>query len=165
LKRIVVGKVAKPQGIKGEVKLQCYVDAPEGFLRIKEVYVGEVLRTVKRARCVGADVYLTLEGIDDRNAAETLRNQEISVPRAKAEGLKKGDYFVADLVGLKVVCEGETLGVVEDVLQYGAADVFDIRGDKQYLVPFLKALVLGIDIEAGTMTVDKAKWAEVACEN
>lgn len=165
MKRIVVGKVAKPQGIKGEVKLQCYVDAPEGFLRIKEVYVGEVLRTVKRARCVGADVYLTLEGIDDRNAAETLRNQEISVPRAKAEGLKKGDYFVADLVGLKVVCEGETLGVVEDVLQYGAADVFDIRGDKQYLVPFLKALVLGIDIEAGTMTVDKAKWAEVACEN
>lgn len=165
MKRIVVGKVAKPQGIKGEVKLQCYVDAPEGFLHIKEVYVGEVLRSVKRARCVGADVYLTLSGIDDRNAAEPLRNLEVSVPRDQAEGLKKGDYFVADLIGLKVVCEGETYGVIADVLQYGAADVFVIEGDKQYLVPFLKALVLRIDLEAGTMTVDKAMWAEVACEN
>ena len=165
MKRIVVGKVAKPQGIKGEVKLQCYVDAPEGFLRIKEVYVGDVLRTVVRARCVGADVYLTLSGIEDRNAAETLRNLEVSVPRDKAERLKKGDYFVADLVGLKVLMDGQSMGEVADVLQYGAADVFDIRGEKNYLVPFLKALVLDIDLEAGTMTVDKDKWAEVACEN
>jgi 16S rRNA processing protein RimM len=165
LKRIVVGKIAKPQGIKGEVKLQCYVDAPEGFLHIKEVYVGDVLMTVERARCVGADVFLTLAGVTDRNTAETLRNREVSVPRECADSLKSGEYFIADLIGLRVVAEDIELGTIKDVLQYGAADIFDIRGDKQYLVPFLKALVLSVDLEAGVMTVDKHKWAEVACEN
>jgi len=165
LKRIVVGKIAKPQGIKGEVKLQCYVDAPEGFLRIREVYVGENLMHVSRARTVGADVFLSLEGVSDRNAAELLRDLEVSVPRDKADALKTGEWFVSDLVGLRVVCEGEEMGTVVDVLQYGAADIFDVRGAKNYLVPFLKALVLSIDLEAGVMQVDKAKWREVCCEN
>jgi len=165
LKRIVVGKVAKPQGIKGEVKLQCYVDAPEGFLRIKEVYVGGVSRTIKRARVLGADVFLTLAGIDDRNMAETLRNLDVEVDRAAADSLKTGDYFVADLVGLTVMVDECEMGKVVDVLQYGAADIFDIRGERQYLVPFLKALVLSIDLVRGVITMDKSKWEEVACEN
>ena len=165
MKRIVVGKVAKPQGIKGEVKLQCYVDAPEGFLRIKEVYVGGVSRTIKRARVLGADVFLTLAGIDDRNMAETLRNLDVEVDRAAADSLKTGDYFVADLVGLTVMVDECEMGKVVDVLQYGAADIFDIRGERQYLVPFLKALVLSIDLVRGVITMDKSKWEEVACEN
>lgn len=165
MKRIVVGKIVKPQGIKGEVKVQCYVDAPDGFLRIREVYVaGRPMRLV-RARHVGMDVYLTLEGVIDRNAAETLRNAEVAVDRAVADVLKTGDYFISDLVGLTVVCEGHTMGVIRDVLQHGAADVFDIRGEHEYLVPFLNALVLSIDLEAGVMTVDAAKWREVCCEN
>ena len=57
------------------------------------------------------------------------------------------------------------MGKVADVLQYGAADIFDVRGDSNYLVPFLKALVLSIDLDAGEIRMDKAKWAEVACEN
>ena len=165
MKTIVVGKIAKPQGIKGEVKLQCYVDAPEGFLRIKEVYVGDKLMRVKGARCVGADVFLSLEGVEDRNAAELLRNLEISVLRDKADALKTGEWFVADLIGLDVVCEGTSMGKIVDVLQYGAADIFDIRGDKNYLVPFLKSLVVSIDVAAGVMVVDKSKWEEVSCEN
>lgn len=165
MKRIVVGKIAKPQGIKGEVKLQCYVDAPEGFLRIREVFVGDTPMRIERARVVGADVFLTLAGVVDRNVAETLRDKEVSIDRAKADALKQGDYFIADLLGLQVVCEGQVLGHIADVLQYGAADVLDIRGDRNYMAPFLKALVLSVDIDAGTMTVDKAKWEEVSCEN
>lgn len=165
MKQIVVGKIVKPQGIKGEVKLQCYVDAPDGFLRVKRVYVAGAAMRVVRARTSGTDVYLTLDGVNDRNAAELLRNAEVSIDRADADVLKTGEYFVSDLVGLRVICAGRTLGVVHDVLQHGAADVFDIRGDKNYMAPFLKALVLFIDLEAGTMTVDEAKWREVSCEN
>ena len=165
MKQIIVGKIVKPQGIKGEVKLQCYVDAPVGFLRIKEVYVGTRPMRITHARCVGADVFLLLDGVTDRNQAELLRNAEVSVDRAVADVLKTGDYFVSDLVGLRVVCDGAVLGEIRDVLQHGAADVFDIRGERNYLVPFLKALVLSIDLEAGIMTVDPAKWQEVCCEN
>lgn len=165
MKQITVGKIVKPQGIKGEVKLLCYVDAPDGFSHVQYLYVDGIRKRVLKARVLGADVYLTLEGVTDRNAAEALRNKEVSIERDQADVLKTGEYFISDLIGLEVVSAGRRLGVIRDVLQHGAADVFDIRGEKNYMAPFLKALVLDIDLEKGVMTVDEAKWREVACEN
>lgn len=167
MKQIVVGKITKPQGIKGEVKLACYVDNPAGFGHIRQVVVGDRPYRVLRARHVGSDVFLSLEGVCDRNEAEALRDKEVFVERKDADSLRTGDYFICDLVGLSVADDkGTALGRVVDVLQYGAADIFDIRlGDKQFLVPFLKRLVLSIDVAAGTMLVDSAVWGEVCCEN
>lgn len=167
MKQIVVGKVAKPQGIHGEVKVHCYVDAPQGLARLAQVYIGGVSYRILRVRVAGQDAILLLEGIVDRNAAELLRDAEVLVDRADADGLKRGDYFISDLVGLAVVDnEGARWGSIVDVLQYGAADIFDIRlGKRQFLVPFLKRLVLHIDLQQGQMTVDAQVWREVCCEN
>ena len=167
MKQIVVGKIAKPQGIRGEVKVHCYVDAPEGFLRLDRVYVNNTPYRIVRARAMGTDVIVQFEGVEDRNAAELLRDAVITVDRADADCLKRGDFFISDLVGLAVVDnEGTQWGKIVDVLQYGAADIFDIRqGKKQYMVPFLKRLVLQVDPDKGCMTVEARVWREVCCEN
>lgn len=167
MKRIVVGTIVKPQGIRGEVKVLCYVDAPAGLTTIKQVYVAGTPYRVLLCRTKGNEAYLSLEGVSDRNAAELLRGSEVAVDRAVADHLKKGDYFISDLVGLQVVdTQGQNYGVLQEILQYGAADVFVIGGrDHQYMAPYLKRLVVAVDLQAGTLTVDPVVWREVSCEN
>lgn len=167
MKQISVGVITKPQGIHGEVKVHCYVDAPAGFSHIDRAYVGGRLFRVLRSRVMGAELILSLEGVADRNAAELLRGQEVTVDRALADSLKKGDYFICDLVGLSVLADdGTSFGAITDVLQHGAADVFVIEGQgRTYMVPFLKRLVLSVDLSEGVMVVSAAVWREVCCEN
>ena len=161
---VEVGKIVKPQGIKGEVKVVCFVDNPKGLCHLRQITVGGTPYRILRARVVGQDVFLTLDGIKDRNDAETLRDKLLTVDRKEAEGLKAGEYFVQDLLGL-VVTDGETrLGVITDVLQYGAADVLVLDEGKR-MVPYLKRLVLSVDLEQRTMTVDAKVWQEVVCED
>ncbi|MBO4534758.1 MAG: 16S rRNA processing protein RimM [Clostridia bacterium] len=161
---VEVGKIVKPQGIKGEVKVQCFVDNPQGFAHLGKITVEGRPYRILRARSVGADVYLTLEGVSDRNAAEALRDSILTVDRKEAEGLKTGEYFVQDLIGLAVTDGERDYGVISDVLQYGAADVLVLDGGKT-MVPYLKRLVLRVDLEGGRMEVDAKVWQEVVCEN
>jgi len=164
LSTVEVGKIVKPQGIKGEVKVVCFVDNPSGFAHLGKVTVGGRPYRILRARWVGQDVYLTLEGVNDRNAAEGLRDLILTVDRKEAEGLKTGEYFVQDLIGLVVTDGDKDWGAITDVLQYGAADVLVLDGGK-YMAPYLKRLVLQVDLTARRMLVDAKVWQEVACEN
>ncbi len=163
MNRLVVGVIAKPQGIKGEVKVQCYVDRPQGFAGLHSVYVAGSPCRILRCRVVSNDVFLTLEGIPDRNAAELLRGKELSVDRKDAQGLKQGEFFVQDLLGLAVWVDDRQAGVIRDVLQYGAADVLVIAGEKPCMVPYLNKLVLDVDLQQGRMTMDGAVWPQVVC--
>ena len=165
MKNIVVGKIVKPQGIRGEVKVVPFVDAPEGFCRLKSVAIGGSVYRILRARVVGNEVYLSLDGVVDRNQAELLRECELTVPRSVADVLKHGEFFVSDLIGLSVVKEKEELGKIREILQYGAADVLVIEGKKHYMAPYLKRLVSKVDLTEGVMLVDAGVWSEVSCEN
>lgn len=163
MNRLVVGVIAKPQGIKGEVKVQCYVDRPQGFAQLRNVYVAGSPCRILRCRVVGNDVFLTLEGVPDRNAAELLRGKELSVDRNAAEGLKTGEYFVQDLLGLTVCVDDKQVGVIRDVLQYGAADVLVIAGERPCMAPYLHKLVLQVDLSQGRMIMDGTVWPQVVC--
>jgi 16S rRNA processing protein RimM len=161
---IEVGKIVKPQGIKGEVKVLCYVDNPSGLSKLAQITVGGRPYRILRTRAVGQEAYLTLEGVADRDAAESLRDKVLTVPREMADDLKKGQYFVQDLIGL-VLTDGEReLGKITDVLQYGAADVLVLDQGKR-MVPYLNKLVLDVDLTAGKMLVDGKVYGEVVCEN
>lgn len=161
--KIEIGKVLKAQGIKGEVKLACFVDDATMLKNVKQVYIGTKAYAVEKLRCDGAFCYVLLHGISDRNAAESLRNWTVYADKESVI-VPQDRYFINDLIGCVVSANnGAAVGVVKDVLQYGAADVFICEKDgKEVSFPFLKDLVVSVNVNSKTIVVDAKRLGEVA---
>lgn len=161
--KIEVGKVLKAQGIKGELKLACYVDDSSMLKTVKQVYIGTKSYAVNHLRCDGAFCYMLLEGVNDRNGAELLRNWTVYADKESVD-LPKNRYFIDDLIGCKVITnDGAVVGKVANLLQYGAADVFVCNGDKgDVSFPFLNDVVLSVNVDSKIITVDVKRFGEVA---
>ena len=150
---LLVGTIVKPQGLKGEVKLRHETGDTSRFLALKTAWMkqGERYAPVRvlSARLSGADVYLTLEGVNDRDAAEKLRGTELYVDRAHARKLEDGEVFIADLIGLLAVdTQGNEIGKLTDVLQPGGTDVLVFQTPEGPLMaPHIKRLVKEITQE------------------
>ena len=94
-----------------------------------------------------------LEGVDDVNAAMTLKNKTISVRREDAR-LPKGAFFLQDILGARVVDEdGREIGVLEDVLETPASNVYVVRGETEHLIPAVPEFIKKTDADAGVVTV------------
>ena len=101
-------------------------------------------------------VILKFKGIDDINDVEKYKKAPLFVKRENAVPLEENEYFIADLIGLSVTSdEGEELGVIADVLQTGANDVYVVKkaGANDLLIPVIKDCILDVDVENGTMKV------------
>ena len=167
-KYLVIGEITKPQGVRGEVKLRPITCDPGRFdaltlayLRRGEDYLPVRLSVNRRAQDA---VYLSVEGVDDRDAAEKLRGELLYIDRAHAVELDEDTNFLCDLIGLRGVDdEGGDWGVLRDVLQPGGNDVYVFEGGRgQVLVPALKSVVKKVDLEAGVMLLVAARLREVA---
>ena len=164
---LCVGQIVKAQGIAGEVKLSPLTDDPSRFASLKECFVdtrsGRLEVKAEKVRVSPGAVYIKLSGVNDRNAAEALRGCDVYVSRENTVPLEEGRYFIEDLKGCKVQSsDGAELGVLTDVLQYGAADVYVIDGERQLMVPALKRLLQKVDTAAGLIVLDSAVLEEVA---
>ena len=170
---IEVGQILKPQGIKGEVKLMPLTDDPlrfEGentfFLEENGAYTPVVTRF---SRFDGQAVYLSVEGVNDRNAAEKLRGRYLLVDRAHAAQLDEDEFFIVDLIGIRGFDEtGKSYGVLKEVMQPGGNDVYvfvDKAARKEYLIPALKSAVTLTDPEKGEMVFDSKRLSEVCVVN
>ncbi|MBR5380671.1 MAG: 16S rRNA processing protein RimM [Clostridia bacterium] len=170
---LAVGEVLKPQGISGEVKVRPITNDPMRFEDAKELYLEENgAYSPIQARFVrfdGSAVYLRLQGVEDRNAAETLRGRLLYVDRAHAVDLGEDENFIVDLIGLRGEdSEGNPLGVLTEVMQPGGNDVYvftDKKNRRETLVPALKSVVLKTDVEGGQMILDAKRLGEVAVVN
>ncbi len=156
---VYVGRLNAAHGVRGELKAYCYSDTPGRMQLLDTVCIrpreGEpFLARVMWARQIpNKPLYiLQLEGVTDRDAAETLVGAEITVQPGQSPPLADGTYYVDDIVGLQVVTdEGEPLGTVVEVLRTGANDVYAI--DSGVLVPATAEVVVSIDIEAGKLVI------------
>ncbi len=157
MEKIVVGNIAKPQGIRGEVKVTPLTDDPQRFAKLKSVFIDDKRYNVKGARVSQNGVFLSLENIDDRNTAELLRGKDIVIERNQAVKLPQDSYFIVDIIGCKVMADEQTIGKVIDVLQYGSADIYVIKTEdkKRAMIPSIKSLILDTDIVNKTIIVDK----------
>ena len=153
----------KAQGIKGEVKIACYLDDASMLKGAKQLYIGSNTYTVEKFRPDGAFCYVTLGGVADRNAAEALRNWSVFADK-ESVAVPQNRYFIADLVDCNVLLDnGQVVGVVKDVLQYGAADVFVcFDGEKEVSFPFLNDLVKDVNIECKKIVLNSTRFGEVA---
>lgn len=160
--KIEVGKILKAQGIKGEVKLECFLDNAAMLKGIKQLYVGSRIYTVEYIRPGGAFCYIKFAGVNDRNIAEAMQNWIVCSDKENIV-LPQNRYFVQDLLGCTVKTDsGEEIGKVVDVLQYGAADVFVCHGkDKKISFPFVNGLAV-VNVERKSIVVDSRRFAEVA---
>lgn len=155
---LVIGRILKPHGVRGEVRVEIHTDLPERFTWLETVYVGE-----KRPRPVGVEgvrfhkswALLKLEGYDNREIAATLRSELLQVPEDQAIPLEEGQYFLFQLIGLEVYSdEGEFLGQIGEVLETKANNVFIVHGPRgEVLIPDIDEIVLDIDLKAGRMLI------------
>lgn len=156
---LVIGKVLRAHGVRGEIRVLPHTDEPQRFTWLKEVYVGE--RDLKPVAVEGVRfhqdlVLLKLAGYDFRDETDALKGELLLVPMADAIPLEEGEYFLFQLLGLAVVTdEGQYLGQVQDVIETGANNVFVVKGEggKDILLPDIKDVVTEIDFENGRLTV------------
>lgn len=151
-----VGVITQTHGIKGEVKVFPTTDDAQRFKKLKKVTLdnGKERRELEitSVKFFKNLVILKFKGIDDINEVEKYKKAALFVIRENAVPLGENEYFIADLIGLRVVSdEGEELGTLDDVLQTGANDVYVVKNDKgeEILVPAIKDCVKNVDIEGG----------------
>jgi 16S rRNA processing protein RimM len=156
---VVIGKVGAPFGVSGWVKVFSYTDPPQGIANYPEwdLVRGTESRRVKvlESKRAGQALAVRLEGIDTREAAQLLTGTEVRVDRSNLPEPAPGEYYWEDLVGLDAFNrEGHALGKVDGILELPAHPVVVLKGDRERLVPLVPERLLGVDLAAGTMTLD-----------
>lgn len=156
-----IGVITEPHGIRGEVKVFPTTDEPERIKKLKEIILddGREKRTVhpESVRNQKNLLVIKFKEFNDRDAVERLRRRELFVNREDASPLKEDEYYISDLIGLRVIDSvGQEIGSLTDVIQTGANDVYQIRlnDGKELLLPAIRQCVLQVDMEAGLIRVD-----------
>ncbi len=159
-RRLCLGKIATAHGIRGLVKLILHAENPQ-LLELGPVHTaadnGKNL-TVKLKNPLGKFWLAEIEGVTDRNAAESLRNTELWIDRDRLPALPQNEYYYADLIGLKAQAQdGTDSGTILSVQNFGAGDLLEIQphsGGSFYL-PFTHDTIRAIDIANGTVIIDR----------
>ncbi len=155
-----VGAITSTHGVRGEVKVFPTTDDAKRFSKLKEVEMetkeGTTTLHIKGVKYFKQFVILKFAEFDSLNDVEAIKGRKLFVTRKNAVKLQKDEFFIADLIGLKVVDEQKGLeGIVNDVLQTGANDVYDITLDdgRDLLLPAIKDCVLHVDMENGIIKI------------
>lgn len=160
-----VGRLLKAHGLKGAIKLELYTDDPAlrfvpGSVYTLQVpdespWVGKTV-TLKELKWYNDQAVVFLEGIDGRDAAESLVKAILWVDEAQdSRPVEEDAWYDYQLIGLTVRRNGHAVGTITRVDHFPAQDLLIIdTGDAEVLVPFVKAIVTRVDIEAGTMDID-----------
>ena len=155
-----VGIITSTHGVRGEVKVYPTTDDPRRFRRLKEVVLDtgkeKMNLEIEGVKFFKQFVILKFKGLDNINDIENYRQKSPYVTRKNAVRLQRDEYFIADLIGLKVQDEdGKELGTVKDVIETGANDVYEVEmaDGKSLLLPAIKQCILNVDVENGTMQV------------
>lgn len=163
---ILLGEIGSAHGIKGEVRIRTFTEDPADIAAYGPLSDKAGKRTFKIAglRVTAKGVIARLQGVDDRTAAEKLRNTGLYVKRSQLPELEPGAYYYEDLAGLTAVdASGASLGTIVGVVNFGAGDLVEIsRGGERetLLVPFTKEAVPHVDLELGRVTVVLPAFAD-----
>lgn len=159
-RRIVIGRIVGIYGVQGWVKIRSYTRPHQGVVEYHRwlVWQSGQWQPVELAdwRWHGKVLLAKLEGITDRDQARAWISCEIAVPRTALPSLPAGEYYWADLVGLRVrTLEGVDLGRVDHLLETGGNDVLVVVGDRERLIPFVPGRdVVAVDLDGAQIRVD-----------
>ena len=184
------GKIVSTHGIKGEVKVLPWADSPEFLTRFKTFYLvgsdahiapviaaGNDAAAARRQEASGdaslrntalvvessrvqkSCVLIKFRGIDTVEDAQKLRDKVISIARDDPK-IPAGTVFQADLIGMPVWAEGREIGKISEILSMPSSDVWVVRGEREYMIPNVKAFVPAIDLSLGYVNVNLIEGME-----
>ena len=164
-----IGVITTSHGLKGEVKVYPTTDSPQRFREVKRVLIKTPKDTIETeitdARFFKNLAIVKFAAFDDVEQVKNLHNAEIYICREDGQKLEEGEYYIADLIGCRVITtDGQTLGTVKDVLQTGANDVYvvdtagaEVQGlsgnNNELLLPVIPDCIRNVDIEKEEITV------------
>lgn len=156
-----VGVITSSHGVRGEVKVFPTTDDAARFKDLKQVLIDtgkeHIPAEIEGVKFFKNMVILKFRGYDNINDILQFKSKDLLVSRSQAVQLEEDEYYIGDLIGLQVVTDqGELLGVLKDVLETGANDVYLVQrpeGSKDLMLPAIKDCILDVDLEAGEMKV------------
>ncbi|HEY1708952.1 MAG TPA: ribosome maturation factor RimM [Rhizomicrobium sp.] len=155
---ILLGVVIGAQGLKGEVRVKTFTERPQAIARYGDLHTkdGRRFAVVSARAGKGDEGIVALKGVGDRDAAEALKGAELLVPRGALPAIDDGEYYHADLIGLRAEdTEDRLIGTVKAIHNYGAGDVLEIErpdgGD--LLLAFSRETVPVVDVKNGRMVI------------
>ena len=152
---IEAGRITNTHGVRGEVKIEVWLDSPADLQQYRRVFIDGQERKLLSARPQNRFAIARLEGVDDVNAAMPLKGKTVMIAREDAP-LPPGSYFLQDLLDARVVREdGTPVGVLTEILERPANNVYVVTDPegKEILIPAVPAFILGADAEEGVVTV------------
>jgi len=161
-----IGRIVRPHGVLGELKVAPETDDPDRILSLNRVYVGEnelsvslfYIRSVRKQMSrLGITIILALDGVTDRSAADGLRNRTVYACADDLPPLNEGEYYISDLVGLSVMTgDGARIGVIRDVLDLPTQNLLVVKRDNgaDVMIPSVPEFVKDIDIGSGRVIVE-----------
>jgi 16S rRNA processing protein RimM len=160
---LVVGRLRSSHGVKGEISMDILTDFPKRLKTGKQVYVGTDHRPLVISHVRGKNklMLITFEGFDDCDQVNTLRNLLVYVWVDNLPVLPENEFYFHQLIGLNVIdVAGTPLGILEEVLETGANDVYVVRSPEggEILLPAVDEVILNIDLTQHLMTVHPQEW-------
>jgi 16S rRNA processing protein RimM len=159
-KRILIGEIATAHGIKGLVKLRSFVE-DETLLEGENVYTsetGDKTISLKIKNPMKGDFLAEVKGVSDRNGAEALRATQLYIDRDSLPNTDDGEYYIEDMKGLSIITKnGDAIGTVLNVVNYGASDLIDIKpiqGGQNFYLPFIDDYIFEVDFVKGIVVVE-----------
>ncbi len=150
---IEAGRITNTHGVRGEVKIEVWLDSP-AFLR----RCGGVVLEGRKMRFTSAKLQerfliAGLEGVESVEAAQLLKGKTVFIDRGDAP-LEKGEYFLQDIIGAEVRDEGGNLvGILQEIFETPRAPVYVVRGEVEHMIPAVPEFILHTDADAGIVTV------------
>lgn len=160
-KRILIGKIGAPHGIRGQVRLISFSGNPDIFEVCKDFHTSESgpeTLHLKLMGCSGGAFLAQVEGVSDRTSAENLKGTDLYVSRSRFPDLKDSEYYHADLIGLRAIdVQGASVGTVIAVENFGAGDILEIRPENAptFYLSFTNENVPEINVKEGFLVVNR----------
>ena len=150
LQYIEAGEIVNTHGVRGEVKVLCWLDDPEMLCEFDRCRIDGKEFTMEQVRVQKTCNLVQLKGIDTMEKAQLMRGKTIELYR---EDIDDEVIFAAELIGVEVFCEGQSIGKIKEVLDYPGNSVYVVRGEHEYMIPAVKQFILDTDMDGNRMQV------------
>ena len=162
-----IGKIVRPHGIKGAVRAETYTSNPQRFRKLKEVIIDSKTIAVESVSIDSSNFMLIkLFGVDTMDDAEKLRNKNVVIKRSQLPEPENGTYYIDDLIGSDVLVDGDKIGILTKIEQFGSADVYEVTLEQGTVnFPAIKDVFSYVDVKKGVINLKGYIFSRICVYN